>query len=89
MLKWAYSSIVGTYRVFLQGSYIAYAHSVLQRQCGLVYTAQWAEANFPDRKAKNNFYTEFGKKLSPNQEDNLNQFGENDRPKDILNWIKK
>ncbi len=42
--------------VFLKGANIVYAHSVLQRQCGLGYISRWANENFENAKQKNEFF---------------------------------
>ena len=51
--------------VFLRGAYIVYAHSVLQRECGLGYLSAWAEDSFPSLAAKNDFFAAAGRALQP------------------------
>jgi len=57
--------------VFLKGSYIAYAHSVLQRESGIGYLSDWAKKNFKSVAAKNEFFEKLGRQLQPSAEDNL------------------
>jgi hypothetical protein len=57
--------------VFLKGAYIVYAHSVLQQQCGLGYTSDWAGKNFENVEEKNKFFEELGRSLQPQHEDKL------------------
>jgi hypothetical protein len=57
--------------VFLKGAYIFYAHSVLQQQCGLGYTGEWAGSNFKDIAEKNEFFQTVGSSLQPQHEDKL------------------
>lgn len=45
---------------FLSGARVIYAHSVLQRTCGLGYLSDWAGATFADVAAKNDFFERFG-----------------------------
>ena len=60
--------------VFLKGAYIVYAHSVLERYCGLGYLSDWAKCNFTDAAAKNEFFETVGQKLEPTKEDVLAGF---------------
>ncbi|MBU8902128.1 MAG: hypothetical protein KOO69_05270 [Victivallales bacterium] len=69
---------------FLKGSYIVYAHSVLQKQCGLGYTGQWAEDNFQTIEEKNNFFEEIGKTIKVGQEKLLKNLSRNIKPEQIL-----
>ena len=57
--------------VFLKGAHIVYAHSVLQQQCGLGYTGDWANKNFKSTAQKNEFFRKLGSSLEPQQEDKL------------------
>lgn len=69
---------------FLTGSYIVYAHSVLQRQCALGYTGAWANEHFETAERKNAFFEEVGATLKPQQEDGLGELGDTASPKDVL-----
>lgn len=51
--------------VFLRGSWILHAHSTLQRYGNMGYLSEWAENQFADTKAKNEFYSSFGENFSP------------------------
>jgi hypothetical protein len=75
--------------VFLKGAHIVYAHSVLQRKCGLGYTSEWAKKNFENVAGKNKFFEELGNSLQPKQQDSLVDLSEDVTPKDILAKIKK
>ncbi len=69
--------------LFLKGAYIVYAHSVLQRQCGLGYTSEWAKKNFVGTSEKNDFFREVGEKLEPSREETLAGFDEGSEPTEI------
>jgi hypothetical protein len=70
--------------LFLKGAYIVYAHSALQRQCGLGYTSEWAKKNFAGVKGKNEFFRTVGEMLEPAKEDSLRDFNEMSKPGQIL-----
>jgi hypothetical protein len=74
--------------VFLKGAQIVYAHSVLQRKCGLGYTSEWAKKNFENVAGKNKFFEQLGSSLQPEHEDSLGGLSEDLTPKDILARIK-
>ncbi|MHC4206364.1 MAG: hypothetical protein ACYSTT_17060 [Planctomycetota bacterium] len=74
--------------VFLKGAYIVYAHSVLQRKCGMGYTSEWAKKNFENVAERNKFFEQFGSSLKPEQEDSLGGMRDDLTPGDILNQIK-
>jgi hypothetical protein len=74
--------------LFLKGAYIIYAHSVLQRQCGLGYTSQWAKNNFANTNEKNDFFRKLGESLEPGRENALSVFNENAKSDQILAKIK-
>jgi len=64
-----------------------YAHSVMQRQCGLGYTSEWADKNFGTAERKNAFFERVGVALQPDREDNLAQLGDDALPDDVLKTI--
>jgi hypothetical protein len=70
---------------FLKGSYIIYAHSVLQQHCGLGLTSNWAKENFKEIKERNVFFEKLGFLLKPNREDECREFSESSKPRQILN----
>jgi hypothetical protein len=70
--------------IFLKGALIIYAHSVLQRQCGIGYCDQWSKKNFQDVSAKNEFFETLGRKIDPKNQDILKDFDENATPQEIL-----
>ena len=57
--------------VFLRGSRILHAHSTLQRISGMGYLSDWAQGQFAEVGAKNEFYAEFGDVFSPRADDRL------------------
>jgi hypothetical protein len=74
--------------VFLKGAHIVYAHSVLQRKCGLGYTSMWAKKNFKNVADRNKFFEQLGSSLKPEQQDILASLSEDVTPKEILAKIK-
>jgi len=74
--------------VFLKGAHIVYAHSVLQRQCGLAYTSAWADRHFGTAERKNAFFEQVGATLKPQQEDSLAAFKDTATPNDIVKAIR-
>ncbi len=73
---------------FLKGAHIVYAHSVLQRQCGLGYTGAWADKHFKTAECKNAFFEEVGATLKPQQEDRLGNLEDTASPRDVLQAAK-
>jgi len=74
--------------VFLKGAHIVYAHSVLQRKCGMGYTSDWAKKNFDNVAGKNKFFEKLGSSLQPEYEDSLSGMSDDLTPKDIFARIK-
>lgn len=70
--------------VFLKGANIVYAHSVLQDQCGLGYTSEWAKENFRDTKKKNEFYENLGRLIEPQRQEECKYFDNDTVPGQIL-----
>ncbi|MFL2927725.1 MAG: hypothetical protein ACJZ72_03955 [Opitutales bacterium] len=56
------------------GSWILHAHSTLQRYAGMGYLSEWANNQFPDVSAKNEFYASFGESFSPRGDDQVEGF---------------
>jgi hypothetical protein len=75
--------------VFLKGAHIIYAHSVLQRQCGLGYTSEWAKTNFESVSQKNEFFHMLGSSLKPHQEDKLAGLGQETTAEQILDLVTR
>jgi hypothetical protein len=73
--------------VFLKGAHIFYAHSVLQQQCGLGYTSEWARKNFESVAEKNEFFRNLGSSLQPQYEDKLYGLSEDITAQKILDKI--
>ncbi len=74
--------------VFLKGAYIVYAHSVLQRKCGLGYTSKWANKNFSSAAEKNTFFEQVGRSLQPRREDSLSALSDSPTAEEILDKIR-
>jgi hypothetical protein len=75
--------------VFLKSAHIIYAHSVLQRKCGLGYTSQWARKNFENVAGKNKFFEELGSSLQPEHEDSLGGLSEDVTAREILEKVTR
>jgi hypothetical protein len=73
--------------VFLKGAHIFYAHSVLQQQCVLGYTSEWAKKNFKDVEEKNEFFQTVGSSLQTRHEDQLGGLSEDVTAQEILDKI--
>jgi hypothetical protein len=52
-------------RAFLDGSCFIYGHTILQRALGLGFQSEWAQAELPDRRVRNAFYTRLGYTVPP------------------------
>jgi hypothetical protein len=70
--------------VFLRGAHIVYAHSVLQRRCGLGYLGEWARHNFAATAEKNAFYESVGRALLPSREEALSELPAGPAPAEVL-----
>jgi len=70
--------------LFLEGAYIVYAHSVLQRRAGLGYMSSWAGDNFKNAADKNKFFRDLGCVLDVQREDVLGDLDKNVTPEQIL-----
>jgi hypothetical protein len=75
--------------VFLKSAHIFYAHSVLQRNCGLGYTSEWAKKNFKNVAEKNKFLEEIGIALRPQYEDTLIGLNDDVVAEEVLKKVKK
>jgi len=74
--------------VFMKGAHIIYAHSILQRNCGLGYTGGWARNNFKSTADKNLFFQQLGSTILPHQQNLLTGLSENVSPQQIIEKIK-
>ena len=74
--------------VFLKGAHIVYAHCVLQRQCGLGYTSQWAKNIFQTTAAKNNFFEKIGNLVDPANKQLLNGLSQSVTAQQILDRVE-
>lgn len=52
-------------QAFLDGIHFIYGHTVLQRSLAIGCSSPWAAAHFPERRARNRFYTEAGYRIPP------------------------
>ena len=50
--------------IFTQGAAISFTHTLLS-PLGMGYLSKWAEENFADKAAKNEFFANFGKAVTP------------------------
>ena len=75
--------------VFLKGAHIVYAHSVLQRKCGLGYTSEWSNKNFENVAGKNKFFEKLGSSLQPENEDSLDGLSEETTAREILDKVTR
>lgn len=73
--------------LFIQGAYIVYAHSVLQRHAGMGYLSPWAQARFGEAGEKNVFFAEFGRRFEPGREEKLAGVDEDTGPESILDVV--
>lgn len=73
-------------QAFLDGAYFVYGHTVAQRALGMGYQSDWAQSSLPERRARNDFYTELGKHVPPGSGGvrKLHQLGSRRDPADIL-----
>ncbi len=73
--------------VFLKGAYVVYAHSVMQRHCGLGYTSEWAAQQFASTAERNAFFEQLGRSMQPDQEANLAGLSETATPEEVINQM--
>jgi hypothetical protein len=50
---------------FLEGAYFVYGHTMMQRSLGAGYQSEWAKKHLPERRERNAFYTQVGRKITP------------------------
>jgi phosphoribosylformylglycinamidine (FGAM) synthase-like enzyme len=75
--------------VFLKGAHIFYAHSVLQQQCGLGCTSDWAKNNFEGVAEKNEFFQKVGSFMQRQDEDEFGCLSEDVTAQEILDKITR
>ena len=73
---------------FLKGAHIIYAHSALQRACGLGYLSEWASRAFKHAADKNEFFRAVGETLAPGSEHLLSGLDRSASPGEILRALK-
>ncbi len=71
---------------FLDGAHFIYGHTLMQRNLDLGYRSEWAQAHLPDRRQRNEFYTQVGYRLPPgrNCQPLLYELSPGFEPADIL-----
>ena len=72
----------------LRGAYIVYAHSILQRECGLGYLTSWAKDSFSSLAARNEFFDAAGRALRPDTEKRLAALDAGTAPKQLLEKLR-
>ncbi len=55
-------------QAFVDGAHFVYGHTVMERVLGLGYFSQWAQVNLPTRHQRNEFYTNIGYEIPPDQD---------------------
>jgi len=70
------------YAVFRQGADVLSGHTALELAGGMGYLSPWAEAHFPSRRLRNNFYEEVGCALRPGR--GLEGVGAGLSPEEVL-----
>jgi hypothetical protein len=73
---------------FLRGAYIVYAHTALQRECGLGYLSPWAEKSLSSLDAKNRFFEAAGRVLQPGAEKTLSGVDAGVSPAQLLEKLQ-
>ena len=73
-------------RVFMDGAYFIYGHTMMQRVLGLGYQSDWAQAHMPVRRDRISFYSRLGRQTPPGATGlaMLRQFAPAAEPKDFL-----
>ncbi len=74
---------------FMDGAWFIYGHTRLQRACGLGWQSEWANAHFPARGARNDFYTHAGRLILPDIKGTKMLAGLNDEmsPRNVLDSL--
>ena len=52
-------------QAFVDGAYFVYGHTVLERHKQLGFQSEWAQNQLPERRVRNAFFTEAGKRIAP------------------------
>jgi hypothetical protein len=74
---------------FLDGAHFVYGHTALQRVLGRGYLSGWAQAHFPSRRERNQFYTRVGHLIPPGSESiaSLRELDPGSSPADMLSKL--
>ncbi|MEC8012671.1 MAG: PHP domain-containing protein [Verrucomicrobiota bacterium] len=76
--------------VFLRGARIFHAHSTLQKLGGMGYLSDWADGNFSNTRAKNDFYDQFGEVFWPRGDQRLQDaLSPEKAPEEVLSLAKE
>jgi len=75
---------------FIQGAYILYAHTQLQRYWKMGYESSWANQHFDSRSAKNDFFLQAGKIIPPQKksEEAIKKISPMQAPDEVLMTMK-
>jgi len=60
--------LVSLVPAFLTAAFAVYAHSVMQRECGIGYMSEWAKQQFPRLSVRSEFYEAVGRELRVGRE---------------------
>ena len=85
---WRTDSLITGEMLTTEKALAKYAHSILQRRCGVGYTSDWAADQFTDVAAKNDFYEAIGRIVDPVAEEQMSRFDWNSSPAEILDYLK-
>ncbi|MCD4753928.1 MAG: PHP domain-containing protein [Anaerolineaceae bacterium] len=80
------SELIPVRDAFIDGAYFIYGHTILNRHASLGYQSEWSQKNFKNRKLKNEFYTEIGKRVEPSTTSikKVQQLNDDLSPEEIL-----
>lgn len=70
--------------VFQRGARVLYAHTALQRHCGVGFIGPWADLHLPQRADRVAWFEDLGRRLNPVAERKLEGVGPADTPESIL-----
>jgi hypothetical protein len=73
---------------FLTAAFAVYAHSVMQRECGLGYMSEWARKQFPRLSARSEFYEAAGRALHVGKEHALAGLADDTSPRVVMERLK-
>ena len=74
---------------FLEGGYIVYAHTLLQKAAGMGYLSDWARSRFRSTRAKNAFFATLGETIHPQDTAPLAELHSEMAPEQVLRALAK